>query len=108
MNKKQIIISTIAVFVIFMMGFIPPWKITTQDLGIYTVQPVGYRPIFSPPEVDLEIQEGEEEDQTVQYIINLDETRLIVQWITILFILAALLFITKEKVEEVEEEFEEW
>jgi hypothetical protein len=111
MNKKQKIISIVAVVIIFLMGLVPPWKIITQDLGIYTVQPIGYSPIFLPPIVDLEIQEVEEEqqEQTAHYTINLDVTRLIVQWVTILFILAALLFITKEKVEEGEdEEIEEW
>ena len=108
MNKNQKIISIIAVIVIFLMGFIPPWKITTQDVGIYTVQPIGYSPIFLPPEIDFENLEEGEIVQTAQYTINLDITRLIVQWVTILFILAAILFITKEKVEDVEEEFEEW
>jgi hypothetical protein len=102
MNKKQKVISILGIVVIFIMNLIPPWKITTIDLGIYTVQPIGYHVIFSPPIVE---QESEEEEETVQYMINLDITRLIFQWVTILFILAALLFITKEKgIEDTQDE----
>jgi hypothetical protein len=106
MNKNQKIIAIIGIGIIFFMSLIPPWKMITEGSQIYTVQPIGYGLIFLPPTLELE-QEAEEEE-IIQYLINLDVTRLMVQWITILFIIAALLFITKEKVEEEEAEFEVW
>lgn len=106
MNKKQQIISVFGIIVIFLMGLIPPWKMITEGNKIYTVQPIGYSLIFLPPK--LELEQESEQDEVVQYLINLDVTRLMVQWITILFIIAALLFITKEKIENGEDDLEEW
>lgn len=106
MNKKQKNISIIGIVIIFFMSLIPPWKMVTEGAQIYTVQPIGYSWIYLPP--TLEFEQETDEDEIVQYLINLDVTRLLVQWITVMFIIAVLLFITKDKVEEEEAEFEVW
>lgn len=106
MNKKQKTISIIGIIAIFLMGFFPPWKMITEGSQIYTIQPIGYSLIFLPPA--LELDQEQEEDESLQYFINLDVTRLMVQWITVLFVIAALLFISKDKEEKEGSEFEEW
>lgn len=87
MNKKQKIIAWIGVIMIFMMSLIPPWKMIADEPSVSQEFPAGYHPIFAPPLPD-------EEDP---YSPVLDLTRLGVQWITMLFIMAAALYITHEK-----------
>lgn len=92
MNKKQVIISIIGVTVVFLMGLIPPWK--TVDTSSMTTRemPAGYYFIFAPPEPDEEELLG----------VELDMSRLAVQWITTLFVIAAALYLTQEKEEELD------
>lgn len=87
MNKKQKVISIIGIFIILIMGFIPPWKYIDNDSSTYREMPAGYYPIFSPPELDEEQLLG----------LEIDISRLAIQWIIVLFMMAAALFITQEK-----------
>jgi hypothetical protein len=90
MNKKQVVISIIGVAIVFLMGIIPPWKIVDTSSMTYREMPAGYYFIFAPPEPDEEELLG----------VKLDLSRLAVQWVTILFVIAAALFLTQEKEEE--------
>ncbi len=101
MNKKQKVISLIAVILIILMCLIPPWKITAGNENGYIEQPVGYALIFSPPSVEQEDEFG-----TSGYSIGLDVSRLVVQWVTLLFTVAALLYISREDETESDEENE--
>ena len=87
MNKKQKLISIIGIVIIFIMGFIPPWKYIDNESSPYREMPAGYHPIFLPPELDEEQLLG----------LEIDVSRLAIQWITVLFMMAAALFITQEK-----------
>ena len=87
MNKKQRIISIVGVVIIFLMGFIPPWKYIENNSTTYSEMPAGYYLIFSPPEPDEEEITG----------VELDMSRLAVQWITILFVMGAALYLSQEK-----------
>ena len=87
MNKKQKVISVIGVVLIVIMGCIPPWKYIDDSPMGYREIPAGYSLIFAPPEPD-----GEE-----YFGVKLDMSRLAVQWITSLFVMAAALYLTQEK-----------
>lgn len=97
MNKKQKFISIIGIFIILIMGFIPPWKYIDNDSSTYREMPAGYYLIFSPPELDYEQLLG----------LEIDISRLAIQWITVLFMMAAALFITQEKRDATESDEEE-
>lgn len=102
MNKKQKIISLTALILLIFMCLFPPWKITSENGNTYIVQPVGYSLIFSPPAI-----EQNDEPEMSEYAISLDIERLVVQWVTLLFTVAVLLYLTKEKEEtiDVDEDF---
>ena len=106
MNKKQKIISIIGIVLIFLSGLIPPWKFTTGDSITYIERPIGYYFIFLPPEMDQD-ETDEDLQEEISYLIEMDVSRLIVQWVTILFIQAAALYLTKEKEEDLDSDYEE-
>jgi hypothetical protein len=96
MNTKQKIIALTGIAVILLMSLFPPWKIIAENPNASSQLPAGYYCIFSPP---LPPASGDEEE-TEEYIsIVLDLSRLAVQWITALFVLAALLYLTQDKAE---------
>ena len=87
MNRKQKVISLIGIILIVIMGTIPPWKYIDDGSIGYREIPAGYFLIFSPPEPDQEDYFG----------VELDMSRLAVQWITLLFVMAAALYLTQDK-----------
>ena len=97
MNKKQIIISIIGIGIIFIMGLIPPWKTIDHGASAFVEFPIGYYPIFSPPILDEELELS----------VKLDILRLAVQWITILFVMGAALFICQTKSSETDADAKE-
>ena len=97
MNKKQKVISIIGIVIIFVMGFIPPWKYIDTDPSPYREMPNGYHPIFLPPELNEEQLLG----------LKIDISRLAIQWITVLFMMAVALFITQERSDAKESDEEE-
>ena len=103
MNKKQKIISVIGVVLIFLSGLILPWRVITGESVSYIERPIGYYLIFLPPELEQDepLEEEAEEDllEEISYSIEVDVSRLIIQWVTILFVLAAALYLTKENEE---------
>ncbi len=110
MNKKQKIISGVCVILIFLAGLIPPWKVTMNDPMFYSERPIGYSLIFLPPELVLELTEEQIEEGTEEEIphsVEVDTTRLIIQWVTLLFVLAAALFLTKENEVDFDQDYEE-
>lgn len=78
-STKQWIIW-VATTVVVVMGVFPPWLVT-YPRGI--TRSVGYAPIFSPPQPQF----GG---------IRLDVVRLIVQWVTMLFLAVGLAWTMKE------------
>jgi len=101
MNRTQKVISGIGVVLILLMSLIPPWKLTSTGDSYYREIPMGYYLIFSPPPPDAPL----EDDESV-YSLVMDFTRLSVQWITALFILAAMLYLTRDKVESIDDDEE--
>ena len=84
----------------------------------YSERPIGHYIIFLPPELvldlvndeaetDTEVAADPEAEEEIPHSIEVDTTRLIIQWVTILFVLAAALFIAKEKEEEIDEDYDE-
>ena len=100
MNSKQKIIAVIGIVIILISGLFPPWKYIDNVAEAYREIPAGYYLIFAPPLPD---EEG-------IYSIEIDMVRLAIQWITTLFIMAALLYITNKKKDDLDngEENEEF
>ena len=46
-------------------------------------------------------------EEEIPHSIEVDTTRLIIQWVTILFVFAAVLYLTKEKEEDFDEDYDE-
>jgi len=92
MNTKQKIISLIGVLIIFFMGLFPPWKYIDENASVYREIPADYYLIFAPPEPD------EEEMLSIQ----LDISRLAIQWITVLFVMGAIIYIFHDKKEDLD------
>ena len=101
MNRNQKIISLVSLGFLIVMCLFPPWKITSENGDVYIEQPVGYSLIFSPPSI-----EQDDESEMSGYSISLDIERLVVQWVTLLFTVAVMLFVTKENEEVTDEETE--
>ncbi|MFH1942140.1 MAG: hypothetical protein ABIL68_08530 [bacterium] len=97
MNKKQQIISIVGIVVIFVMGLVPPWTTFESDSTTYREMPAGYYFIFSPPQPDDEGILG----------VKLDTSRLAVQWITVLFVMAACIYLTQDRRDGSDED-EDW
>jgi hypothetical protein len=87
MNKKQTIISIVGVVVIFIMGLLPPWTYYESDPTTHREMSAGYYFIFAPPAPDDEGILG----------VKLDTSRLAVQWITVLFVMAACIYLTQDR-----------
>ena len=101
MNRKQKIIAVIGVALIVVMGLFPPWKLTTTGDTLYREVPRGYYLIFAPPPPEAPV-----EDQESIYSLELDFRRLTVQWVTVLFVLAAALYLARERIIPVEDDEE--
>ena len=87
-NEKQKKLIIIGVVVIIFMGLFPPWTYTFKG-GLrgtaYSREPAGYGFILDPPE---------KQSNQVFYGIELDTTRLFVQFVTVLLATALGVFLT--------------
>jgi hypothetical protein len=101
MNRTQKIIAIIGITLILLMSVFPPWKLTTTGESYYREIPRGYYPIFAPPPPDAPL-----EDEESVYSLVLDFTRLSVQWVTALLVLAAVLYLTRNRVEPLDDDDE--
>jgi len=84
-NKKQKKFVVIGVAVIILMGLFPPWTYTYNYKTAYSKQPAGYGFILEPPK---------KKKQAMTYGIELDVTRLSVQWIIVLMATGLGVFFT--------------
>lgn len=73
-NEKQKKIIVIGVVVIILMAIFPPWTHTYRYKTAYSNEPAGYRFIFYPPDKKSKVN-------SMAHGIELDITRLCVQWI---------------------------
>lgn len=86
MNNKQRIVIAIGVVIILIMGLFPPW-VATLDRN-HREYPGDYGLIFSPPDV-TDVESG--------YGVHLDISRLIVQWVTVILVVAGIVLILRDK-----------
>ena len=74
-NKKQKTIVTIGVAVVILMGLFPPWTYTFSHNPSISKEPAVYGFILEPPK---------KKKNSVSFGLELDITRLSVQWIIVL------------------------
>jgi hypothetical protein len=104
MNKKQKIITLIGMVTILTMSLFPPWRIVDESTAVPREKPAGYYCLFSPPEPPVTYDEEGREDFVS---MRLDMSRLAVQWISALFLMAGALYLTHTKGESDFDE-EDW
>ena len=74
MNEKQKKLIVVGVAIIILMGLFPPWKYTFNYKTAFSEEPAGYGFLLSPPK---------KKEESVTHGIELDMTRLCVQWIIV-------------------------
>ena len=80
--------------ILLAMSLFPPWRIVDESSTIPTERPFGYFFIFAPPTPPVLLVDEEKE----YYLsMRLDLTRLAVQWITVLFLLSGILYLTHKR-----------
>ncbi len=101
MNKIQKITASAGVVLIFLMGLFPPWRLVSVDPAPYHEIPAGYHLLFAPPAPEPAY--SADRDETL-YSLILDFRRLAVQWVTSLFVLAALLYLMRDRTDSGKED----
>ncbi len=84
-NEKQKKIIIAGVVVIILMGVFPPWTYTFKYKTAYSNEPAGYGFIIVPPE---------KKNKGMTYGIELDITRLSIQWVIALLSTGLGVFLT--------------
>lgn len=87
LNEKQKKLIVIGVAVIILMGLFPPWTYTFKYKTAYSNEPAGYGFILSPPK---------KKSKALAHGIELDITRLSVQWIIVLMATGLGVFLTSK------------
>lgn len=100
LNKNQKIVCWVALGIIVFMGLFPPWisayHVTnpkTHWPGFIEEDAAGYHFIFVPP---TKIGNVDEAGNWTTYSFHLDYGRLFLQWILIVAVSGALLFLFRE------------
>lgn len=75
LNAQQRILVVVGVSVMILMGLFPPWTHTFKYKSVDSREPAGYSFILTPPE---------KKQQSIPFGIELDVTRLSVQWIIVI------------------------
>lgn len=88
-------ILSVALAIVILMGFFPPWVSVFKTSKLYSKQPLGYSLIFAPPSPP---------DVSRAYGVGIDYPRLFLQWIIILLIagLGVLFAGSKKDIEPLE------
>lgn len=86
-NEKQKKLIIIGVVVIILMGIFPPWTYTFKYKTANSSEPAGYGFILSPPA---------KKSKALPHGIELDVTRLCVQWLIVSFATGLGVFLTSE------------
>ena len=84
-NEKQKKLVIVGVAVIILMGLFPPWTYTFHLATAYSKKPAGYSFILAPPK---------RKASHLAHGIELDVTRLSVQWIIVLMATGLGVFLT--------------
>ena len=91
MNQNQKNVILVGVFLVAVMGIIPPWTQTSHVGNITVEHSVGYGPIFNPPKrITLESKWH----QFAHISINL--SRLAVRWVTLIVSTIGLVVMFKD------------
>ncbi|MCP4331655.1 MAG: hypothetical protein GY785_03275 [Gammaproteobacteria bacterium] len=87
-NGKQKTLIVVGVLVFILAGLFPPWLYTLHVNNIDREKPAGYAPIFDPPYP---------ENDDIRYGVELDVSRLTVQWVVILTATGLCVFLTTSR-----------
>ena len=87
-NPIQKKIIMVGIGIIILMGLFPPWTNTFHYKTAYSKKPAGYAFILTPPK---------KRAQSIAYGIELDVTRLIVQWMIIFMATGLVVMLTATK-----------
>jgi hypothetical protein len=87
LNLKQIRILIAAGVIFIAMGTFPPWTYTLDLESVHREKPAGYALIVSPPPP---------EKDAPAYGVQIDFSRLLIQWLILVAATGGLFLVTKE------------
>lgn len=90
-NRKQRKIIVVGILVFLMMGIYPPWRhrvdAENQYKRVKTIRPAGYHLIITPPTPLT---------KNIAYGVEIDTTRLFLQWFMVLVITLLGVYLTQK------------